>query len=46
MCIEGPDFFEACINFPFVKKICPYFEIVTILENGNECLKLLMKYYN
>ncbi len=42
MCIEGPDFsfFEVCINFPFVEKTCPYFEIVTILVNGNKCFEI------
>ncbi len=43
-CCEGPDvrffFFEACINIQFGEKTCPYFEIVTILVNGNKCFEI------
>ncbi len=34
------DFFEACINIPFGEKTFPYFEIVTILVNGNKCFEM------
>ncbi len=34
------DFFEACINMTFGEKTFPYFEIVTILVNGNKCFEI------